>query len=286
MAASEKVAITPAQRLGKRELGPYAFEERMPARLVSMLTHEGDANRFSGVIERLAGLIEHDQNVETAYLCSKAVDQIWKLPDEGPHFCGYRNIQMLWSVLHAIGHDGLDSQASRPSVLDIQDMIEKAWDAGFNEHGRAATGGVRGTRKYIGTSEAEALMLSLRIPCTGRVFDGKGAWDRLLDSIDVYFSSAARDSIYGKVRVTGCMPIFLQRPKHSITVVGFERTRSGKRRLLFFDPAWRPPAHIMRPLDFKLSGMRASLTHRMYRKNQWVLNKSFQAFETLEILRE
>lgn len=39
------------------------------------------------------------------------------------------------------------------NVLELQDMIERAWDMGFNSHGRIATGGIRGTRKHIGTSE-------------------------------------------------------------------------------------------------------------------------------------
>lgn len=32
-------------------------------------------------------------------------------------------------------------------------MIEDAWDAGINLEGRIETGGIRGTRKYIGTPE-------------------------------------------------------------------------------------------------------------------------------------
>jgi hypothetical protein len=39
------------------------------------------------------------------------------------------------------------------SIPLLQIEIEKAWDAGFNEHGRILTGGVVGTRKHIGTSE-------------------------------------------------------------------------------------------------------------------------------------
>lgn len=38
-------------------------------------------------------------------------------------------------------------------MLELQDMIERAWDMGFNSHGRIVTGGIRGTRKHIGTSE-------------------------------------------------------------------------------------------------------------------------------------
>ncbi len=32
-------------------------------------------------------------------------------------------------------------------------MIESAWDKGINDTGRIETGGIRGTRKYIGTPE-------------------------------------------------------------------------------------------------------------------------------------
>lgn len=47
-----------------------------------------------------------------------------------------------------------------PSVFQIQDLIERAWEMGFNPHGRLETGGIRGTRKYIGTPEVFAASLS------------------------------------------------------------------------------------------------------------------------------
>lgn len=40
-----------------------------------------------------------------------------------------------------------------PSIFKIQDFIETAWDHGINARGRIETGGIRGTRKYIGTPE-------------------------------------------------------------------------------------------------------------------------------------
>ena len=40
-----------------------------------------------------------------------------------------------------------------PSILELQDMIERAWDMGFNSTGRTETGGIKGTRKFIGTPE-------------------------------------------------------------------------------------------------------------------------------------
>lgn len=41
----------------------------------------------------------------------------------------------------------------RKTVVDIQELIETAWTDGFNAHGRIETGGIKGTRKHIGTSE-------------------------------------------------------------------------------------------------------------------------------------
>lgn len=43
-----------------------------------------------------------------------------------------------------------------PSVFQIQDLIEAAWDAGINTQGRVETGGIKGTRKYIGTPEVSS----------------------------------------------------------------------------------------------------------------------------------
>jgi len=40
-----------------------------------------------------------------------------------------------------------------PSILQLQELIEKAWDLGHNSSGRTETGGIKGTRKFIGTPE-------------------------------------------------------------------------------------------------------------------------------------
>jgi hypothetical protein len=40
-----------------------------------------------------------------------------------------------------------------PSIFEIQEFIEHAWDLGINAQGRIETGGIRGTRKYIGTTD-------------------------------------------------------------------------------------------------------------------------------------
>lgn len=47
-------------------------------------------------------------------------------------------------------------EGTLPSIFRIQDLIEAAWDLGYNSNGRVETGGIKGTRKYIGTPEVRA----------------------------------------------------------------------------------------------------------------------------------
>ncbi len=49
------------------------------------------------------------------------------------------------------GHEKLNNAV--PSIFQIQEWIEAAWDQGINAQGRLETGGIKGTRKYIGTPE-------------------------------------------------------------------------------------------------------------------------------------
>lgn len=135
----------------KTELGRHAFETRMPTKIHTIISQENDTNNTPNIIPILANLLQTSQDVEVAYLCNSSTIQISKLPSEGAHFCGYRNIQMLWLGLHAWNNHLLSS--TKPSIPEIQEMIEAAWDAGINSHGKSQTGGVKGTRKHIGTSE-------------------------------------------------------------------------------------------------------------------------------------
>jgi hypothetical protein len=114
----------------------------MPTRIANLIDAETSQNKLNGVIPVLAKLLEQDSRVETAYLCDDATTQVYKLPGEGNHFCGYRNIQML--LLH-----------EQNTIPELQAMIERAWDKGCNSHGRMETGGIKGTRKHIGTSEVK-----------------------------------------------------------------------------------------------------------------------------------
>jgi zinc finger-containing ubiquitin peptidase 1 len=124
---------------------------------------EAIANETSGLVPVLSRLSDLDPSVERAFYCSSEVRHVAKMPKEGG-FCGYRNIQMLISYIHgakALGHENFQDKV--PSILKLQDLIEQAWDMGYNSTGKIETGGIRLTRKYIGTPEAQALFLSLSI---------------------------------------------------------------------------------------------------------------------------
>ncbi|GIZ44049.1 hypothetical protein CKM354_000725800 [Cercospora kikuchii] len=283
MAVAEQHEIE-VRRLGKRELGRHAFENRMPDRIADMIREETERNRARNVIPKLAQYLQQDPENKHACLCTTEVVQVHKLRNEGGHFCGYRNIQTLLSCLPAsITCLGSSSSLDKCSILDIQEMIESAWDAGINSHGRIATGGIRGSRKHIGTPEAEALMLSLRIPCTGHVFEGRDAWHELLNFVEKYFAHAGRDAGSSLVCQTALMPLFFQRPGHSMTIIGLQKTRSGKRSLLVLDPAWQAPSAIVGSEDINAqSSWKRHRTLKMYRKSERYL-KRFGGFEILEI---
>ncbi|KAL6712774.1 hypothetical protein ACLMJK_009615 [Lecanora helva] len=160
------------RRLGRKELGPHAHERQMPGWLrkqlelgakvtvfnqISLdgriLRVETIANEFRGIIPVLAQLCEQDPALSRAYLCHPDVTHVVKMSKEGG-FCGYRNIQMLVSFIRDTCSQGYEHfQGRLPSIIKLQNMIESAWDQGFNPTGRIETGGILGTRKYIGTPE-------------------------------------------------------------------------------------------------------------------------------------
>lgn len=127
-------------------------------------------NYQPGVVDVIDQLLEQDPRTQYAYLCHPAVSHVSKLSGEGMWntarmlvdmlmsptggFCGYRNIQMLssWIVnTESQGHPHFNRNI--PSIFTIQDHIEHAWDLGINASGRIETGGIKGTRKYIGTPD-------------------------------------------------------------------------------------------------------------------------------------
>ena len=165
-------------------LGPFAFEEKMPQRIIDILEKDGkpriyhprgtigrmkealsgeEGNWAYGLVPVIGQLLNKNRYTEYVYLCDPAVVHIHKLEKEGG-FCGYRNTQMFASYLVAKKIPGYEGFGGRiPSIFELQDHIEDAWDHGWNANGRIETGGIRGSRKYIGTPEVEAMMYHLNV---------------------------------------------------------------------------------------------------------------------------
>lgn len=147
----------PSWLLKMLEKGPKTTQSSKIASNGTLIKHSTVENETTHVIPVLFRLCEQDTSVQRAFFCSPNVRHIFKMPREGG-FCGYRNIQMLISYIEETqspGHEHFPQGV--PTILELQDMIERAWDMGFNSVGKAETGGIRGTRKYIGTPEVSAI---------------------------------------------------------------------------------------------------------------------------------
>ncbi|KAE8411467.1 DUF1671-domain-containing protein [Aspergillus pseudocaelatus] len=301
--SSSNIALT-VKKLGRTELGPYAHEKQMPLWLRKLLEkgvkitesntiapdgtlrrHRSIENETTDVVPVLVRLCEQDRSVQRAFFCSPKVHQISKMSKEGG-FCGYRNIQMLISYIKECrlpGHECFPEVV--PTILQIQEMIENAWDMGFNSIGRIETGGIRGTRKYIGTPEAQALFLSLGIQCEASSIGGTKdmqAHDVLFMRIANYFRQACSLDTDDKVFVTNLPPIYFQHQGHSLTIIGFEIRDNGSANLLVLDPMFKPSSAVKRLRGTRAVSADPARILKGYRRGAAYLKK-YKVFEILKL---
>jgi hypothetical protein len=250
-----------------------------------LVTDETVENETRGEIPVLVRLCRQDDSVQRAFFCDHRVRHVFKLPGEGG-FCGYRNIQMLISYLKDTGNPAGERFPERlPSIFELQDLIENAWALGFNSSGKAETGGIKGTRKYIGTPEAQALFASLDIKCDASAFgnhDGKGAHNSLLQEIASYFRSGCSPENGNKVLQTRLPPVYFQHQGHSMTIIGFEVRKDGNANLLVFDPTFRTSPAIKRLMERSTDPQNPAKLLKIYRRGHAYLHK-YREFETLKL---
>ncbi|CAN8095727.1 unnamed protein product [Discula destructiva] len=276
---------TEPKKLGKAELGRYANEKQMPAWLIAMLKKDGQVVG-SGIIPVLAQLLQQSASTEYAYLCDPCVQHVSKLRREGG-FCGYRNIQMMSSYILGTGYPGTHNNfdGKIPSIFDIQEFIEAAWDRGINKQGRVETGGVRGTRKYIGTPEAQAMLIHLNVPCDAQGFKNKAqalrAETSMLVNVEQYFQQGLFNPA-DKVRCTTLPPIYFQHAGHSMTIVGIEKMADGKANLLVFDPMFHDAQVVTQRVGRKFKYKHADSALNAYRRGHKYLRR-YREFEVLRL---
>lgn len=125
-----------------------------------------EAAKAPAIIPILAEICAMSETLERVYCCDPNVQHISKQPNEGG-FCGYRNIQMMISYLQRTQSQARGAFGrSMPGVLDLQEMIEEAWDDGIYKHCREQTGGIFGTRKWIGTPEVVSCLVYYADPAS------------------------------------------------------------------------------------------------------------------------
>ncbi|KAG9232987.1 peptidase family C78-domain-containing protein [Amylocarpus encephaloides] len=298
----------------KSQLGPHHDEKRMPSWLVDVLKGDGETstmnrldengrpkkvkvcpNQSIGILPVLQQLLEQDPNVAYAYLCHFAVRHVSKLKHEGG-FCGYRNIQMLTSHINGVKSQGYQIFKDKiPSIFDIQEHVEMAWDLGINVDGRTETGGIRGTRKYIGTPEAQAMFCKLGIAVETQAVKSKRhrkdvapntppppkAHELLFATVEAYFTNDCTD-YDPRVRCTNLPPIYFQHPGHSMTIVGFEKHTDNAKSLIVFDPMYHDPASVMKHVGIRFNHRNPAEPLKLYRRGSNYLRK-YDQFEILKL---
>jgi hypothetical protein len=130
-----------------RRLNPIGKDGRI-------ITESVLENEVPGLVPIVTRLCTASSGLISAlYICDPSVHYVHKGSNPG-QFCGYRNIQMLVSYIcgtKSKGHEHF--KAGLPGIFQIQDLVEAAWDREPYSVGRQATGGIRNTRKWIGTPE-------------------------------------------------------------------------------------------------------------------------------------
>lgn len=214
------------------------------------------ANYTPGILSILKAALKksHTENNTTrAVLCYERTPHISRELFDSGWGCGYRNFLMACAALmdqpiQPLYFCHLDDPLA-PGVRNLQQWIEDAWKQGYDAIGAKELGNkLVGTKKFIGTADIYIAFSSRGIPCTlidfnlKRSENGLGA---LTDWVVKYFSGPAKKQgtvtdvlrNASPVIATDKMPVILQFRGHSVTIVGFEVSKSGEINFLVSDPA-------------------------------------------------
>jgi len=143
--------------------------------------------------------------------------------------CGFRNLQMLISSLLQVPLMRQTMNLNTiPSLNQLQSLIERAWQRGFDPQGARQLGGrLQGTRTWIGPSEVGVFLQDhgIRVEIVDVEHPDRGNFHpRMFAWIRDYF-------------LNNDYPIYIQHQGHSQLIIGVEETVNDDHRLLIFDPA-------------------------------------------------
>jgi len=201
---------------------------------------ERTESRSTGIIPILSRLPMG--NLLDRRLCKPGCDHISSTWLDQGWSCGYKNFQMLLSSLR---HDPQYSthlfgqNRDIPSVSYLQNLIEKAWQSGFDSNGREQLNGrLVNSTKWIGPTEVMSCLANLNIKTElydfhqPKTIEKLYAYKYLFEWIRNYFRQQQQENRNNIIH-----PLYLQHEGHSRTIIGYEQFRNGNIRLLIFDPS-------------------------------------------------
>lgn len=227
-----------ALKQNRIDIVTYNYEkDQIENRLNSLIDDGTTCSR--GVIELIKSVPLNKSHIRRI-LCTNCSHYASGFIDSG-YGCGYRNTQM---ILSSIREDPAFSDAlfnnnnkNMPSITKIQQMIENAWNSGFDLDGKTQLGGsLRNTAKWIGASDVCAMFSFLRVRTElvdiQQTSNSKGASSFLLFKfVRSYFEEAEKTGKF-------IHPLYLQHDGHSRLIVGIELGQQHD-NLLLFDPGTR-----------------------------------------------
>eukprot|EP00095_Tigriopus_kingsejongensis_P007024 maker-scaffold885_size84862-snap-gene-0.14 protein:Tk07024 transcript:maker-scaffold885_size84862-snap-gene-0.14-mRNA-1 annotation:"zinc finger with ufm1-specific peptidase domain protein" len=240
-------AMEKAVRKGKMSVVDY-YEKEVELKENEHLGRDDGKSCTKNVLPLLESLSTSSYGVRKTYLCSPVDHYAAAYGDRG-WGCGYRNFQMLLSALcRNTGYsEKLPGCAPTQmySLSKLQDLIERAWNKGFDVSGREQLGGsLKNSRKWIGATEIVASLTHLGIKSELVDFHKPSAQDgshpMLYNWVVEYFRTRCGQFT---------PPLYFQHQGHSRTIVGVEILKNNALRLLVLDPSNTRMADLFRRKD-------------------------------------
>lgn len=252
------------------QISPFEYHMYKSQMSESQVTGVDDGvSCTKGVISSLRKFYQQQTKAKDVWLCSDLDHYSGSFGDTG-WGCGYRNLQMMLSALAKepkyqsfLYGDYKVKNGRVASIKKLQQLIEHAWQSGFDKQGAEQLGWkLVDTKKWIGATEIVALLSSLKLKC--RMVDVRSPSGQQQTHPKMF--QWIRDYFKRKDRHEFRSPLYLQHQGHSRTVIGVEEShQNGNITLLVFDPACskshmdklkeRPTAVLTQPLRKYLSSM-------------------------------
>lgn len=103
-----------------------------------------------------------------------------------------------------------------------------------------------------------------------------------MESVENYFQSGVLDPTQ-RIRGTNLPPLYFQHAGHSLTIIGFEKLKSGGKNLIVFDPSFHDASAIVRLVGQTFVHPMPDLALKMYRRGSKYL-KMYREFEVLRLV--